>query len=30
MKMKEIKELTAEELETKVGELKKEHFTGWV
>jgi len=27
MKMKEIKELTAEELETKVAELKKEHFT---
>jgi len=27
MKMKEIKELTAEELSTKVDELRKEHFT---
>ena len=27
MKMKEVKELTAEELENKIAELRKEHFT---
>lgn len=27
MKMKEIKELTAAELDAKVAELRKEHFT---
>ena len=26
MKMKEVKELTAEELENKIAELRKEHF----